>query len=546
MLAGPLYMLQIYDRVLSSRSVPTLIALSLILIFVYLLQFSLDVIRSRIVVRSAALMDRHLDVIVHNAVVRIAPLTRNAGEAHQPVRDLDQIRSFLTSNGPIAIVDLPWMPIFLLFCFLIHPWLGSLSLGAAFILMVTTILTERGSRKPVQEVTRGGATRSVSIEAGRRNAETVLAMGMLGALAERWRVANRTYLAAVEQSADVSNFFGSIAKVLRMLLQSAILGLGAYLVIQNELTAGAMIAASIMMARALAPIETAIANWRGFVNARQSFRRLSDILQRIRPELTKTELMRPAHSLDVENVTVAAPGGQVPILTDARFRLEAGETLGLIGPSGCGKTSLVRTLVGVWCPARGAVRLDGAALDQWDSEQLGCHIGYLSQTVELFDGTVAENIARMSPEPDSAAVIEAAQIAGAHEMILRFPGGYDTRIGDAGAILSAGQRQRIALARALFRNPFLVVLDEPNANLDQEGEQALLNAIARLKERGAIVIVVAHRLIALSVCEKILLLANGVQQAFGPRESVLRPTPARTVVPVPAAGAGVAGLRAAE
>ncbi|MBX6424994.1 MAG: type I secretion system permease/ATPase [Variibacter sp.] len=521
MLAGPIYMLQVYDRVLASHSVPTLIALSGLLVGAYGFQALMDLIRARIVVRAAALLDRHLGTVVHRAVVRIAILTRQVSDAHQPVRDLDQIRSFLTSPGPIAIVDLPWMPAFLFICYLIHPWLGLLASAGGLLLVATTVLTERASRQPSREVQKGASQRATAVEADRRNSETIVAMGLGEAMAERWTALNERYLASVERSSDIVSSYGSLSRVLRLLLQSAMLGLGAFLVIRQELTPGAMIAASIMMGRALAPIETAITNWRGFVAARDSLRRLADVLARVGVERERTELPKPHRSFSVERLVVAAPDTQRIIVNNVNFRLKAGEALGIVGPSGSGKTSLVRALVGAWRPARGSVRIDGAALEHWSPEQLGPHVGYLSQAVELFDGTVAENIARMRTDPDPEAVIAAARAAGAHDMILRLPAGYDTRIGDSGTILSAGQRQRVALARALFGNPFLVVLDEPNANLDAEGEAALLRAIVEAKARGAIVIMIAHRAAALSVCDKVLLLRNGAQHAFGPRDEVL-------------------------
>ncbi len=522
MLAGPLYMLQIYDRVLSSRSVPTLVALTVFLVGAYAFQGALDLIRSRIVVRASTVLDRHLDTSVHAAVVRIASRSRNAGEAHQPVRDLDQIRAFLTSAGPVAIVDLPWMPVFLVICFLLHPWLGMTALVGAAILLGLTVLTERASRAPARALAQHAGQRGSIVEADRRNSESVVAMGMEAALAARWSAVNNRYLTAVGRATDVIGSYGSISKVTRLLLQSSILGLGAYLVIGNELTAGAMIAASIMMGRALAPIETAIANWRSFVSARQSIRRLSDVLARIGDRGVTIELPKPVRSFDVAQLTVAAPGEQTAIVRDVTFQLNAGEALGIIGPSGAGKTSLMRALAGIWPPIRGSVRLDGAALDQWDPTILGRHVGFVSQGVELFDGTVADNISRMAPIPDSEAVLEAARAAGAHDMILRLPSGYETKIGEAGAALSAGQRQRIALARALYGNPFLLMLDEPNSNLDREGEAALQQAIRSAKARRSIVIIIAHRPSALAVCDKVLFLVNGTPQAYGPRDEVLK------------------------
>jgi PrtD family type I secretion system ABC transporter len=529
MLAGPLYMLQIYDRVLNSRSVPTLVALSVFLVGAYAFQGALDLIRSRVVVRVAALLDQRLALTVHDAVIRLAI----AREGPQPVRDLDQIRAFLMGSGPIAFVDLPWIPVFLLVCFLIHPWLGLVATAGGITLFSLTLFTEHASSGPARGATQDAAMRSVMVEANRRNGETIIAMGMATSLGQRWARVNNRYIATGARLSDVASSYGSISKVLRLLLQSAILGVGAYLVIKQELTAGAMIAASIMMGRALAPIETTIANWRAFVAARQSIRRLSDALGRAAAKRAIATLPKPARNLDVEQITVAAPGTMTPIVTGVHFSLKSGEALGVMGPSGAGKSSLVRTLVGVWRPARGCVRLDGATLDQWDAEFLGRHIGLVSQTVELFDGTILENIARMSVNSDHDGVLRAARAAGAHDMILRLPSGYDTRIGEGGMILSGGQRQRVALARALYGDPFLVVLDEPSANLDGEGEASLQQAIIDLKARRAIVVLIAHRPAALFCCDQLLVLANGVQQAFGPRDEVLR----KIVPPHPAPAA---------
>lgn len=533
MLAGPLYMLQIYDRVLSAHSVPTLVALSIGMLGAYAFQGALDLVRSRIVSRIAALLDRQLGTTIHNAVVKLSTHGR-PGEASHPVRDIDQIRTFLTSPGPIAIVDLPWTPVFLALCFLIHPWLGMVALFGGVALFTLTLITERSSRLPTRTAGQESAQRAALIEATRRNSESIIAMGMTGALGGRWTDINDRHLHAAQRLSDVVSSYSSISRIVRLALQSLILGLGAYLVIHQELTPGAMIAASIMMGRALAPIETAIANWRGFIAARQAIARLSDMLSRLIPKIKPMPLPRPVGTLDVEGVSAAAPNAQAVIVGQVQFKLSAGEALGIVGPSGAGKTSLLRTLVGIWRPARGTVRLDGAALENWDQDALGRDIGFVSQNVELFDGTVAENISRMQEEPDAAEILEAAQSAGAHDMILRLANGYDTKIGEAGAVLSAGQRQRVAFARALYGKPFLVALDEPNSNLDSEGEAALQQAIRDLKARGAIVLLVAHRPSALAECDKVLFIANGRQQLFGPRDEVLRKAMARpSPMPVP-------------
>ena len=522
MLAGPLYMLQIYDRVLASRSVPTLLALSVMLVMAYGFQGALDFIRGRITGRAALALDHHLDTTVHNAVITLGLQAPLAGDAQQPMRDLDQIRSFLTGSGVTAIVDLPWVPVFLALCFAIHVWLGVVALLGGGVLFALALMTERASRAPTRLMARQAGQRAALIEADRRNAETVVAMDMTGALAARWSLNNAAYLDGLSRAADVVGAYGGLSRATRLTLQSAMLGVGAYLVIRQELSAGAMIAASIMMGRALAPIETVIANWRGSVAARDSFRRLSATLDRLKETDATTDLPPPRMSVEARRLCLAPSGAQTLAIRDVSFRLAAGEALGIIGPSGAGKSSLVRGLVGVWKPVAGEVLLDGAALHQWSRASLRDRIGFLGQSVELFDGSVAANIARMAVEVDSAAVLAAAKAAGAHDLILGLANGYDTQIGDAGARLSAGQRQRIALARALYRDPFLIVLDEPNSNLDADGDAALQAAIEGAKARGAIVVIIAHRPSALAACDKVLVLANGVQQAFGARDEVVR------------------------
>jgi PrtD family type I secretion system ABC transporter len=531
MLAGPLYMLQIYDRVLPGHSVPTLIALSIFLVIAYSFQAGFEVVRSRLAVRIASLLDLRLGVLLFDAVIRLANRNFSAAEAHQPLRDLDQIRAFLTSPAPIAIVDLPWVPVFLAICFLIHPLLGATALAGAVILTTLTILTERRSRAPLLAMAQSTGARTSASEIVRRGSETIAAMGMAQTLAARWRKTNDRYLAASFLVSDVVGAYGGISRAIRLLLQSSMLGMGAYLVTQQELNAGAMFAASLMMGRALAPIDVVIANWRSLGGTRQSFSRLSAVLRQLPQRQGGTDLPGPTRSLDVENVVVAAPNRGSAIVANIRFGLTAGETLAVVGPSGTGKSSLVRTLIGVWAPARGQIRLDGAALDQWGDEALGRYVGYVAQTVEFFDGTIAENIARMSLAPNSEAVLKAGRAAGAHDMIVGLPGGYDCKIGEAATVLSAGQRQRIALARALYGDPFLVVLDEPNANLDSEGEAALQAALRGLKARGAIAIIISHRPAVLEQCDKVLVLSNGAQQAFGPRDAIIRQSPARPARP---------------
>jgi ATP-binding cassette subfamily C protein len=423
--------------------------------------------------------------------------------------------------GPGAFFDLPWLPFYLAICFAFHWLIGVTALIGAIILVGLTLITEFLSRQPASEAMGLAARRNDLAATSRRNAEVLVAMGMSGRLTRRWSAANEKYLEGNQRASDVTGGLGAVAKVLRMTLQSVVLAVGAYLVIHQEATAGIIIAGSILSARALAPVDLAIAHWKGFVAARQSWHRLTRLLEQMPAKATPTLLQNPASRLSVEAVSIVPPGDQKIIVQDVTFALSAGNGLGVIGPSGSGKSSLVRALVGVWQPFRGKVRLDGAALDQWSSDVLGRHIGYLPQDVELFAGTVAQNICRFDPEANSDGIIAAAKEAGVHEMIIRMREGYNTQIGEQGTALSAGQAQRVALARALYGNPFLIVLDEPNSNLDTEGDEALTRAIRGARERGAIVVVVAHRPIGIEAVDQLLVLRDGRAQAFGPKEQVL-------------------------
>ncbi|HXX05032.1 MAG TPA: type I secretion system permease/ATPase [Xanthobacteraceae bacterium] len=521
MLTGALFMLEIYDRVLPSRSVPTLIALLILAAGLYAAQGFIDAIRSRIFVRIGQSLDGALSERVYDAIVRLPLKIGGKGEGSQPIRDLDTVRGFLSSTGPTALFDLPWMPVYLAICFLFHTYIGLTALAGAVILVTLTIVTEVRTRKPTRTATQFATARNMLLEASRRNAEAITAMGMAGRVARRWSELNRNYVQLSGHASDVTGGLGAMSKVLRLLLQSAILAVGAWLVIHQESTPGIIIAGSILGARALAPVDLAIANWRGFVAARQSWQRLSRLLGYLPARTEPMPLQPPAKSLVVQNAAVSPPGEQKIVCQDVNFSLTAGKAVGVIGPTASGKSSLARMLVGVWLPVRGSVRLDGATLDQWSPEALGRHIGYLPQDVELFPGNVAQNIARFEDPPNPEAVLAAAQAAGVHELILNLPDGYETNVGDQGTALSAGQAQRIALARALYRDPFLVVLDEPNSNLDAEGDEALTQAIRGLRARGAIVIVVAHRPSAIASVDYILVMAKGRQQQFGPKDEVL-------------------------
>lgn len=520
MLAGSLYMLEVYDRVLPSRSLPTLVGISILLIILYCGQGFLDFVRARVLVRIGGALDEALGHRVYTSMLRLPLKARREGDSLQPMRDLDSVRGFLSGMGPTALFDLPWMPIYLIIIFMFHWVLGVTALFGAVVLIVLTVLAERLTRQPVSAATLSGNRRGGLIAAGTRNAEVVAAMGMAGGLASRWEGANLEFIADQRKVSDVAGSFGAVSKVLRMLLQSSMLGIGAWLVIEQEATAGVIIAASILSGRALAPVDLAIANWKGFVSARQGWQRLTRVLAAIPAETEPMLLPAPSANVVMQNAAIAAPGLQRLLVQDASFAMEAGHGLGIIGPSGSGKSTLVRALVGAWQPVSGRVKLDGADLDQWSSQERGRHIGYLPQDVELFAGTVAENIARFEPEADPDAIIAAAKAAGAHELIVGFRQGYETEIGEHGEALSAGQRQRIALARALYRDPFLVVLDEPNSNLDMDGEQALIRAMLGVRERGGVVVIVAHRPNVLTAVDFVLAMNQGRIHDFGAKDEV--------------------------
>jgi ATP-binding cassette, subfamily C, type I secretion system permease/ATPase len=521
MLTGSLYMLEVYDRVLPSRSVPTLVGLSILTATLFLFQAVLDLTRGRLLVRVGNQLDFALGPRIYDLIVRLPLRSRQGSDSMQPVRDLDTIRSFLSGTGPTAFFDLPWLPFYLAICFAFHVWIGVTALAGALVLVSLTLLTEMMSRRPVRAVSTHAAARMRFAETSRRNAEVLTAMGMSDRLLDRWVGMSRDLLQHQRRSNDVAGGLGSFGRVLRMLLQSAVLGVGAYLVILQEASAGIIIAASILTGRALAPVDLAIANWKGFVSARQGWQRLHQLLAALPATSPRLQLHPPVASMTIEALAVSPPGTQKLVAHDINFTLKAGSAVGIIGPSASGKSSLVRAMVGVWQPARGVVRLDGATLDQWTPAALGRHIGYLPQDVELIEGTIAENIARFDPAAGSDAIIAAAQAAGVHDLIVGIPTGYETQIGEQGAALSAGQRQRVALARALYGNPFLIVLDEPNSNLDAEGEEALTKAILGVRARGGVVVVVAHRPSALAAVDHVLAMAGGRQQVFGPKDEIL-------------------------
>jgi PrtD family type I secretion system ABC transporter len=522
-LTGSFYMLQVYDRALPSGSLQTLLALSVLAIGLYAFQGGFDVIRSQILVRIGARLDRTIAPIAHRVAIDMPRFGFSSSEALDRGRDVDTVRGFLGGQGPGALFDLPWIPLYLAFVYFLHPWLGALTFAGAFILTMLTIVSEVLTRRINASTRQAGILRNAIADSNARNAEVLKAMGFAHQAVERFGAVNAEHLALQTRANDIGGTLAALSRVLRMILQSAILGLGAYLTIKGELSAGAIIAASVTSARALAPVDLAIGNWKAFVAARAAFRRLKETVIALSKAGEPMELPAPTRSLHVEKITVAAPGSGHVLLTEVSFELTAGKALGIVGPSGGGKTTLVRALTGIWPSLRGSVRLDGAELAHWPEASLGRHIGYLPQEVSLLDATVEENIARLDPQADPRAVIAAAKAAGVHDLILRLPDGYQTPLGPQGAALSAGQRQRIGLARALYGDPFLVVMDEPNSNLDGEGETALRDAIAGIKARGGMAVIVAHRPSALAAVDLIGLVQAGKLSAFGPKDEILAP-----------------------
>ena len=549
LLGGPIYMLLIYDSVMPSGSTATLFGLLGLIVVVYLFQGFFDLLRTRILAGVAAALDARMTGRVHRVISALAMAnTQGRDDGLTPMRDLDNIRSFLSSPGPGAIMDLPWLLLFIGLLTILHIWLGITALVGALVLVAFTLLNDRMTTAPSLEMSKVRAYRSKLAHDNQRHVETIRSLGMGERMYDRWHRATGELNAAQDRVTHMGSLISGTSRIFRLFLQSLVLTVGALLYLAGEASGGIVFAASILAARALAPIDQAIAHWPSFTQARQGWERLDRLFEAV-PEdrALATQLPRPASHLRVEELAIVPPGSEGTVLEGGQFELEAGEALGIIGPSAAGKTSLAKALVGLWPPAHGAVRLDGASLDQWDPDDLGEHLGYLPQHVELFDGTIAENIARFEPNPPSDKVIAAARAASMHDMILGFAQGYDTLLGPGGVQLSAGQRQRIGLARALYRDPFLIVLDEPNSNLDSDGEAALDFAIAEIRKRGAIVALVAHRPSALRQVNKVLVLQHGRIAAFGERDEVLsRMVKASNATPLRASKDEERGDRIAE
>lgn len=521
MLTGPLYMLQVYDRVLGSRSEETLIALTLLVAFLYGMMALLDYTRGRIMARAGARFQAKLDKRVFDAMVRRSAVSPDPA-AQTGLADLESVQRLISSPVLMAVFDIPWTPVFLAGIMLFHPLLGLLALAGGAVLILITLLNQLFSRKPVLDANVAAHKATMMSDEIRNEAEMIQSMGMRGAAFDRWQIARDDSLTQSVSANDVSGTFLSSSKAMRLFLQSAMLGLGAYLVLQGQVTPGAMIASSILLGRALAPIELAIGQWALVQRASKGWSSLGELLEKTPPEQARMELPKPKAKLSVQALTIVPPGEKRASLRNVSFEVQPGQAVGVIGPSGSGKSTLARALTGVWRPAGGSVRLDGAALDQYGSDVLGQHIGYLPQRVQLFDGTISQNIARLSGNPDSEKVVAAAKKADAHEMIVHLPEGYDTRVAAGGGRLSGGQMQRIGLARAMYDDPVIVILDEPNSNLDNDGSIALNRAIKALKASGRSVLIMAHRPAAIQECDTLLVLDSGARAAFGPKDQVMR------------------------
>ena len=520
MLVPTFYMLQVYGRVLTSNNVTTLVMLTIIMSILVITSGTLEWVRSRIMVRVSTKLDVLLSRHVYKASFKRALESGGMDASVQPMNDLTSLRQFLTGNGVFAFFDAPWLPIYIAVMFMFHPYYGWVAIASAIVLLILAYANEKVTGKALGEANKENIAATLNTTKNLRNAEVIESMGMLDTLIARWSQRQRKVLLLQSNASDKGGVVSTLSKTFRSWVQSLILGLGAYLAIQHEINAGLVIAGSVLLGRALAPIDLIIGSWKGFISARTQYNRLNDILDKMHAEPQRMPLPAPKGNIQVEHLIIGAPGSMTPILKGIGFGVPAGAVVGIIGPSASGKSTLARALMGVWAPQHGSVRLDGADLHQWDKELLGPHIGYLPQDIELFEGSISENIARFATI-DPEKVVQAAQIAGVHEMILLLPEGYDTVIGSDGVNLSGGQRQRIGLARALYGIPKVILLDEPNSNLDEVGERALAHAIQYLKQAGSTVFVITHRTSILSQLDRLLVMQNGAITMYGPRDQVM-------------------------
>jgi len=536
MLTGPLYMLQVYDRVLISGSAPTLVTISILMVITFAFMGFLEFCRSRVLLRVADKVEKDLGGRTFEAWMKHGLVGKNQARL-APLNDVSTIRQFLSGNAPGTFFDIPWVFIYIGVIFFLHWTLGVMAVIGTIIIMILAIYNEFSTRKPQSEAMKFRRAEQAFAQQSHRNTDAITAMGMSGNMRSRWQQLNHQGATDAQRAGDRQANATSTIKAFRMMLQSGVLGWGGYLAIQQIITPGTMIAGSIIVGRALAPVQMAIGQWRGFNAAREAFARLNKFYEYLPEEEESLRLPEPTGKISVEHVFAGPPGASKAVLSDLNFSLEPGEGLGVIGPSAAGKSTMARLLVGLWEPQKGAIRLDGASFDQWNRQELGPHIGYVPQEVELFDGTIAENISRFTNDATPEKIVEAAKMADVNDMILKFENGYDTRVGEGGAVLSGGQTQRIALARALYGRPKLLVLDEPNSNLDTDGDAALSRAIQIMRKAGSTVIVMAHRPSAIAAVNKLLMLKDGRQMAFGPKDEVLKSV-TKSVPSVPQAKKG--------
>ena len=536
MFVSPLYMLQVYDRVLQSRSVTTLLMITFVALAMLAVYAILEWLRSRILVRAGMRFDEMIAQALFNRVIA-ATIRQPNGKSEFILADVDRLREFLTGAGLIALCDIPWVPIFLFVCFLFHPMVGWVALGGAIIVFALAIANELMTKKTLNEASGLGQSAQHFANTTLQNVEAIRALGMETSLRGKWHDMHRGMLVKQAEASDRAGVLQTLSKFVRMSLQTLILGVGAFLVLQGEISAGSMIACSILMGRALQPVDQVVGQWKQVVGARQAYHRLAQLFAQTPDTEEHTELPSPTGQLSVSGLAVVPPGAKSALLQGISFEVLPGEAVALVGPSGAGKSSLIRALVGIWPAFAGSIRLDGAELQHWDSDVLGQHLGYLPQTVELFSGSVAENISRFQPDTNDQDIVQAAMKARVHQMIQNLPDGYDTQIGIGGRALSGGQRQRIGLARALYGNPRLILLDEPNANLDSEGEEALYQIINDLKQQGKAIIFVSHKMSLVSLAEKSLILADGRMRSFGSTQELLKVKPALKQVAAEAAPA---------
>lgn len=520
MITPSIYMLQVYDRVVATGNKSTLLMLTLIVIVLFTTMAALEWVRSQILVRVSTRLEMLLNQRLFQIAFKQSLYSGGQRATTQPLDDLTGLRQFLTGNGLFAFFDAPWMPVYLALLFMFHPWFGWFSVLTAILLCIVAAATEKATTKILGEANNVAMATRGALGRNLRNAEVIESMGMLGKIRQRWMVGAVKVLELQAVASSRAGLLTALSKVIRISSQSLVLGLGAYLVIEREISPGLMIAGSILMGRAMAPIDLIIGTWKGFISARGQYQRLNDILLQIPADKDHMLLPDPEGRIQLENAVVVPPGSKLPVIKGINLVIEKGDIVGVIGPSGAGKSTLARAILGIWPTANGAIRLDGAEVFNWDREHLGDFIGYLPQDIELFEGSISENIARFG-DIDPEQVVEAAKMADVHELILRFPEGYDTLIGSTGGNLSGGQRQRIGLARALYGNPVLVVLDEPNSNLDEQGEAALEKALIRLKEKQTTVLIITHRNSVLSKVDKLLILSDGALAVYGPRDQVI-------------------------